>query len=356
MQRQQLFIKELQRQSSRWSSDWGKVLKLIKAITSQTTSDIDSLKRLQPLVELIFQVNTSRVYAVHLEGSTPMIGGVSYVVPTQAEIDQAVAEFTQPTQAPVSIKGIKVTKSMYPVTVYNGSGIAGLATTAASQLVALGYRASAGADAPEFPGTVTVVYAPRSLSAPAQLIGDMFWPSDVRLVDRAPGAAEGITVFVTSSFDGTLVVPQVAEQAQQTLQKDQDYDAAAWKAFAAETPLHLEMPAAWSPGFTYDEFRAYGIKTTEGKRSAAAVAVVATPLGGYWSIQAMRWLNPPAIQNPNSTQVIAGQQYMLFYQADHLHMVAWKRNGTLYWVLNTLDNQLSNDLMLGIATSFKPVK
>jgi LCP family protein required for cell wall assembly len=356
MQRQQLFIKELQRQSSRWSSDWGKVLKLIKAITSETTSDIDSLKRLQPLVELIFQVNTSRVYAVHLEGSTPMIGGVSYVVPTQAEIDQAVAEFTQPTQAPVSVKGVKVTKAMYPVTVYNGSGIAGWATSAANQLVALGYRASAGADAPEFPGTVTVVYAPRSLSAPAQLIADMFWPSDVRLVDRAPGAAEGISVFVTSSFDGTLAVPQVAEQAPQTLQKNQDYDSAAWKAFSAETPLHLEMPAAWSPGFTYDEFRAYGIKTTEGKRSAAAVAVVATPLGGYWSIQAMRWLNPPAIQNPDGTQAIAGQQYMLFYQADHLHMVAWKRNGTLYWVLNTLDNQLSNDLMLGLATSFKPVK
>ena len=65
------------------------------------------------------------------------------------------------------------------------------------------------------------------------------------------------------------------------------------------------MPTAWSAGFTYDEFRPYGIKTTEGKRSAAAVAVVNTPMGGYWSIQAMRWLDPPAIQNPNSTKVIA---------------------------------------------------
>jgi len=356
MQRQQLFLKEMQRQSNRWSGDWTKVIKLIKAITNETTSDIDSLKRLQPLVELIFQVNTSKVYTVHLEGSTPMIDGVSYVVPTQAEIDQAVAEFTHPTQAPVAVKGLKLTKKMYPVTVYNGSGIPGRSTTAVDQLIALGYRAEAGADAPEFPGTVTVVYAPKSLSAPAELIGEMFWPSDVRLVDRAPGVADGISVFVTSSFDGVLAVPQGAQQAQQTLQKNQLYDAAVWSDFATKTPLHLEMPTAWSPGFTYDEFRAYGIKTTEGKRSAAAVAVVATPLGGYWSIQAMRWMDPPAIQNPNSTQVIAGQQYMLFYQADHLHMMAWKRNGTLYWVLNTLDNQLSNDLMMGLATSFKPVK
>jgi hypothetical protein len=245
---------------------------------------------------------------------------------------------------------------MYPVTVYNGSGIAGMSTTAAGQLAALGYHAQTGADAPEFPGKVTVVYAPKSLSAPAQLIGEMFWPSDVRLADRTPGVAEGISVFVTTSFDGTLAVPQEVLQPQQTLQKGQSYDAAAWKAFAAATPLHLEMPTAWSPGFAYNEFRAYGIKTTERKRSAAAVAVVSTPTGGYWSIQAMRWTDPPAIQNPSSTQVIGGQKYMLFYQAAHLHMMAWKRNGTLYWVLNTLDNQLSNDLMTGLATSFKPVK
>jgi hypothetical protein len=285
-----------------------------------------------------------------------MIDGVSYVVPTQAEIDQAIAEFTHPTQAPVAVKGLKLTQKMYPVTVYNGSGVAGVSTNAANQLAALGYRVEVGADAPEFPGQVTVVYAPKSLSAPAQLIGEMFWPSDVRLVERAPGTADGISVFVTSSFDGILDVPQNGQQLQQTLQKDQRYDAASWKAFAAKTPLHLEMPTAWSPGFAYDEFRAYGIKTTEGKRAAAAVAVVATPMGSYWSIQAMRWLDPPAIQNPNSTQVVAGQEYLLFYQADHLHMVAWKRNGTLYWVLNTLDNQLSNDLMMGLATSFKPVK
>jgi polyisoprenyl-teichoic acid--peptidoglycan teichoic acid transferase len=356
MQRQQLFLKELQRQSGRWSKDWKKVLRLIKAITGETTSDIDSLRRLQPLVELIFQVNTSKFYTVHLEGATPMIDGVSYVVATQAEIDQAVAEFTHPTQAPLDIKGLKVTKKMYPVTVFNGSGIPGRSATVASQLAALGYRTELGPDAPEFPGKVSVVYAPKSLATPAQLIGEMLWPSDVRLVDRSPGMAGGISVFVTSSFDGTIVVPQEEQQPQQTLLKHQGYDSASWKAFAEKTPLHLEMPSAWSPGFAYDEFRAYGIKTTEGKRSAAAVAVVSTPSGGYWSIQAMRWLDPPAIQNPNSTRVVDGTEYLLFYQADHLHMVAWKHDRTLFWVLNTLDNQLSNDLLMGLATSFKPVK
>jgi len=355
MQRQQLFLKEMQRQSGRWSRNWRKVLTLIKAITPQTTSDIDSLKRLAPLVALVFQVNTSKVYTVHLEGSTPMIGGVSYVEASQSEIADAVNKFTHPTQAPLQVKGMKLTKKMYSVHVYNASGVPGLSTTAANQLTVLSYRTRIGPDAPEFPGKVTVVYAPKSLAVPAQLIGEMFWPSDVRLVDRVPGVSDGISVFVTSSFDGTITVPK-GEHLQQTLQKNQRYDAAAWRTFAKKTPLHLEMPTAWLPGFIYDEFRAYAVKTTRGQRSPAAVAVVSTPSGGYWSIQALRWLDPPAIANPNSTQTLDGTKYMLFYQSDHLHMVAWKRNSTLYWIINSLDNELSNDLMMGLATSFTPVK
>ncbi len=134
------------------------------------------------------------------------------------------------------------------------------------------------------------------------------------------------------------------------------YDAASWKALAQETPLRLQMPTAWPSGSVYDEFRKYSIPNYDGKGTRAAVAVARTPLGGYWSIQTMRWTDPPAIEDPSDVRTIKGQEYMLFYQGDHLHMVAWKSNGTLYWVLNTLDNQLSNDVMLGLATSCKPVK
>jgi LCP family protein required for cell wall assembly len=356
MQRQQLFLKEMQRQSWRWSKDWSKVLRLIKAITAETTSDIDSLKRLKPLAELIFQVDTSHVSSVHLEGSTPMIAGVSYVEATQEQIDQAVDAFTDPVRRSVETKGPAITKKMYRVRVYNGSGIPGVSAAAAEQLMALGYDAEVAADAPEFPGTVTMVYAPRSLATQARLLAGMFTPSEVVLVERAPGVNDGISIFVTSSFDGTVTVPQEELQPQQTLEQDVRYDAAAWADFATKTPLPLEMPAAWSPGFVYDGFRAYSIKATNGRRSAAAVATVRTPSGGYWSIQTMRWTHPPAISDPDTTRVVGGTKYLLFYQGEKLHMVAWKRAQTLYWVLNTLDDELSGDLLLGLATSFAPVE
>ncbi len=356
MQRQQLYLKETQRQSDRWSGDWTRVIKLIKGITAETKSDLSSLRKLQPIVELAFQVDTSKVHQAHLEGETPMIGGVSYVTATEAEIADAVRQFTDPTQAPVKTKAAKVGKGMFPVRVYNGSGVDGLATSAASQLAAQGYEAEAVADAYEYPDAVTAVYAPPSLAAQAKLIGDMLGSSDVRVVARSPGTHDGISVFIASSFGGTLQLPQEAIQAQQTLVPDQKYDWETWRATDAATPLRLEAPTAWSPGMVYDEFRNYAITTTEGKRTAASVAVVRTPLSSYWSIQAMRWQNPPAIADPSSTQTIRGRKYLLFYQGDHLHMVAWKKRGTLYWVLNTLDDELSNDVMMGIATSCKSVK
>ncbi len=356
MQRQQLFLRAVQQQSGRWSSDPTKVLKLIKAITGETKSSLSSLKKIAPLVQLAFEVNTSKVYQAHLEGATPMINGVSYVTATPAEIADVVHQFTNPTQAPVKTTGTKIGKKMFQVRVYNGSGIAGYATTAAAQLAAQGYNTTAVADALEYPDKVTAVYAPKSLQSQANAIGAMMWPSDVRIVKRRLGTQDGISVFVASSFDGTIEIPQAVMQQQQTLEKNQKVDWATWQQYDKKTPLKLEAPTAWSSGFTYDEWRNYSIETTDGKHSAASVAVVQTSQYGYWSIQAMRWQDPPAIQNPNTTQTIGGRKFMLFYQGGNLHMVAWKEHGTLYWVLNTLDNQLSNDLMLGLAASCKPVK
>lgn len=358
MQRQQLFLKELQRQSGRWSHDWGKVVQLIKAITREVDSDIDSLKVLKPLVELIFEVDTSKVNTVHLEAATETIDGVSYVIASDTDIAAAVEDFTNPVKPSLSVKGLKVTKKMYPVRVYNGSGVAGLATETVKQLDALGYRAEVGPDATEFTDSVSVVYAPKSLKTEAQLIGSLVWPSDVRIVDRVPGGDDAIKVFLASSFDGQIDQSdqETDNEEDVTLEKNTRYDTESWKALDDESPMHLEMPTSWSSSFTYDEFRSYTIKDTDGKRYPAAVAVVETTDGDYWDIQAMRWTDPPAIKDPTTTETIDGRNYMLFYQGDNLHMIAWRENGVLFWVLNSLDNKLSNDVMLGLATSFKPVK
>jgi LCP family protein required for cell wall assembly len=358
MQRQQLFLRELQRQSGRWSSDWERVVRLIKAITSETKSSVSSLAKLGPLVELSFEVDTSKVHQAHLEGASAMINGASIVEAAPEQVAEVVDQFTHPTRAPVPTKGAtKVGKKAFTVHVYNGSGIDGLATSAATQLASQGYRAEAVADAYEYPDAVTAVYASSGLEAHAEAIAAMMGASDVRVVERIPGGKDGVTVFVASSFDGVLDIPEEqVEEQQQTLLKNQKVDWATWQQTDADTPLRLQAPTAWPSGSTYDQFRNYSIKTTEGKRGAASVVVARTPQYGYWSIQAMRWMDPPAIENPSGKVKSGGRTYLLFYQGTHLHMVAWKERGTLYWLLNTLTNQLSNDLMMGLAKSCKPVK
>ena len=357
MQRQQLFLKEMQRQSGRWSGDWSRVLRLIKAVTAQTTSDIDSLKKLAPIVRLIFAVNTANVNTVHVEGTTPTIDGVSYVEATPEEITQAAAEFTNPVKPAAKSSGPKITQRMYDVTVHNTTAVQGLATSVADQLAAIGYSTTVGVDAPESPASATQIYAPKPLTDQAQTLGDILWPSEVHIVERSPGLAEGIQVFVGSQFDGTIdaLVEEPADQTQ-TIQHDELYDIASWQQLDAETPMNLQMPTVWSPGLTYDEFLSYKIETTSGKKSHATVAVGKTPQGGYFSIQAMRWLDPPAIDNPDAKRVVGGTKYLLFYEGKHVHMIAWRRGNTLYWVLNTLGNELDNELMTAMATSFQRVK
>jgi LCP family protein required for cell wall assembly len=357
MQRQQLFLKELQRQSGRWSGDWSRVLRIIKAVTQQTTSDVDSLKKLAPLVRLIFAVNTSNVHTVHVEGTTPTIDGVSYVEASQAEIAQAVAEFTSPVKRKTKSSGPRITQGMYDVTVHNTTLIGGLATSVAEQLDAIGYKSEVGIDAPESASTATEIYAPKDLTDAAQELGDILWPSEVHIVDRAPGLAEGVQVFVGAAFDGAIELPaEQPAQPAQTIEEDQDYDLASWQQLDAETPINLQMPTVWSPGLSYDEFRAYKVETTGSRMAKAVVAVGRTPEGGYFSIQAMRWLSPPAIDNPDATRVVDGTRYLFFYQGEHVHMIAWRRGNTLYWVLNTLDNELDNELVTAMATSFARVK
>jgi LCP family protein required for cell wall assembly len=358
MQRQQLFLKELQRQSSRWSGDWSRVLRLIKAIEEQSTSDIDSLRSLSKLVRLVFTVDTSKVNAVHLEGDTPTMSGVSYVTATPEQIAAAVSEFTNPQQAPVKKTAPKIANTMFPVAVHNTTMTSGLATSVAGQLSNAGYETSIGEDAPESASTSTVIYAPTDLSAAAQTLSTLLAPAVVHIVGRAPGLADGIQVFVGSQFDGTIVIPSTSTTTQTalTIQQGQSYDLAGWQQLDAQTPIKLLMPTVWSSSLRYDEMRAYKVETTGGKMSQAAIAVGVAPSGGYFGIQAMRWLHPPAIEHPDANRTIAGTKYMYFYQGQHLHMLAWRAGNTLYWVVNTLDNELDNDFMTALATSFTRVK
>ena len=75
----------------------------------------------------------------------------------------------------------------------------------------------------------------------------------------------------------------------------------------------------------------------------------------YWGVQETDWTDgaralrpqlPPDHQGPGVRPVLHGS---------NLHMVVLRRNGSTYWVVNTLLDSLSNETMLAIAKGLKPL-
>ncbi len=267
--RQQMFLREMKRElsASATLTSFPHLFSVATIMSHYAVSDIAGLGRIFGLVTLGMKLDTNHVYQAHITGSTPTIGGVSYVVATPQQIATAVRQFLSPVRAP-------------------------------------GQTSSTAAAAA---ATATAAAPSTSASSAAVQTG----------------------------------TPQ---------------DMAQWRALARRTPLSLLAPSAWSQGLGYDQFRAYKVTTDQGNVVPAAVVVGTTPQGGYWDVQALRWTDPPILESPDVVKTIAGRSYSLYYDGAKLRMVAWRVGETAYWVSNTLDDELSNRLMLALATSCSPVR
>jgi hypothetical protein len=76
----------------------------------------------------------------------------------------------------------------------------------------------------------------------------------------------------------------------------------------------------------------------------------------YWGIQEMAWPDAPILDEPNARIRTGGRLLELHYTGPKLHVVAVRDGDTVYWVVNTLLNRLSNETMLAIAKGLTPMK
>jgi polyisoprenyl-teichoic acid--peptidoglycan teichoic acid transferase len=98
--------------------------------------------------------------------------------------------------------------------------------------------------------------------------------------------------------------------------------------------------------------RAYHLKA-RGRLYGAYRLTLATPgLGQYVGIQGTTWKDPPALRSPSETRVVAGRRLELFYDGKRLRFAAWRTPTAVYWVSNTLLEQVGERQMLAIAASF----
>jgi hypothetical protein len=77
--------------------------------------------------------------------------------------------------------------------------------------------------------------------------------------------------------------------------------------------------------------------------------------GAYWGIEQTRFTGAPILANPDQQRKLDGRTYKFYFNGSHIHMVAFILGGTAYWVQNTLRDDMSNEDMIAIARSLKPV-
>jgi polyisoprenyl-teichoic acid--peptidoglycan teichoic acid transferase len=121
-------------------------------------------------------------------------------------------------------------------------------------------------------------------------------------------------------------------------------------------PFRVLYPALQTGAATQQPVRAYPLHDNGNHlRHAYVVPFEVNTLGGYYDFEGTDWLNPPLVAHPTETRKIGGIAYRIFADGSHMHTVAWREGKVLYWVTNTLLEDLSNEQMLTIARSARPL-
>jgi LCP family protein required for cell wall assembly len=126
---------------------------------------------------------------------------------------------------------------------------------------------------------------------------------------------------------------------------------------AVNIPLHVLYPSLQTGAAVQQQVRAYTLEDQLHHRHHAYVVVWRqNGLGGYYDLEGTDWLDPPITAHPDTTRKIGARTYMIFSDGGHIHMLAWREGRVLYWLTNTLLEDLSNQQMLAIARSAQPLR
>ena len=103
--------------------------------------------------------------------------------------------------------------------------------------------------------------------------------------------------------------------------------------------------------------RRYDIKADGRTYPAYRMTLAIRPaLGEYYGVQGTTWMNPPILDNPTRTQVVNGKKLLEFFNGQKLTVVAWKTANAVYWISNTLTNNLTDAQLVGIASSLRSAR
>jgi LCP family protein required for cell wall assembly len=86
-------------------------------------------------------------------------------------------------------------------------------------------------------------------------------------------------------------------------------------------------------------------------QSYRLVVILNSGEGQYYGIQGTTWQDPPILVGSHDEQRVNGRKLLIYYDGKHVRYVAWRTGKGVYWVANTLTEDLTNKQMLAIAGS-----
>ncbi len=110
---------------------------------------------------------------------------------------------------------------------------------------------------------------------------------------------------------------------------------------------YLEVP---SPG-SYPRKYTIGDRSGHQYRAYRMTLVIDPFLGQYYGIEGMQWQNPPLLNSPSYTKTAGGKRLQVFSSGGKVTEVAWHTPHGVYWISNTLTNNLSGAQMIAIMAS-----
>jgi LCP family protein required for cell wall assembly len=371
--RQQLFVKAVKQRASDFP-----VLDLPKLVTAVTKNvevgkgDGTSFDAGTVLNYALFayQLPAGHVFQARIEPTCYQ--GFAELTVAESCIDTAVTDFVQPdVSAPLKATDAALNRrradSAPPpaettVTVLNGNGQFGAAATAGRQLGARGYRIVEGGDgnAPSFEYFRTEVYHdddPRALAA-ARKVANLFGSARVQVLppEIAPlSNGADLTVIVGRTYHGTIAAAaadRTPERKPPNVRADSSAVAALNEA-KRRVPYTVYAPTKIEANSRLDNttpVRVYKL----GDHNAIRLTFT-NGLTEFWGIQMTDWKDAPALADPNDSTTIKGRTYRLYYDGPHLHMVVLETDEATYWVTNSVLDKLSNETMLEIAKSLRPL-
>ena len=317
-----------------------------------------------------------RVFQTRIEG----LEGFADLTTDSENVTRAVQTFTHPDvdsseKATAVALGEKLKRAApaprdTTVTVLNGNGLTGSASSAGFSLGERGYQIltppnGLPANAPRFDYFRTQVYfnpkQPRARQA-AEKVTKLFASAETkRLPAEISQLANGamLTVVVGQTFHGSLASAPI-DQTPRREKPNVVFAPSAARDLLKErrdrVPFPLMVPTVIDRSSWTDRempVRLYWIDPAEKHKAVRLVYSMST--NEYWGVQMTAWDEAPILADKSLTRRIKGRIYDLYYDGAKLHMVVLRTPRARYWVINTLLDRLSNESMLAIAKGLKPL-